>query len=974
MSHVTGIVEPASVAIGPDSGAPAASPNTWKHDFAHTQAPGGTKLVVLHFRNVSLPANNRLEVDLGYGTDVFTAASGSQFWTRPVNVFALPGGLVPIRYVANGATTGGATLDMYARGEQHVGEPGHPSFSNSDPFLGVSPYVEPTYDPFWYCSNPPKWENVACLPSTDVRARVARSVGMIVSIVTGHGGGTSKQLSTCSVTLIDSDKVICAGHCYSLEEALTSSVTFDYQTDCSGNRPPGYNAKFYKVKSVVRHRYEGYYDYSVLQLEEAPPGIPAIQLRHDIPAPGESVFGIHHPNGAVKKLSIPQPGFTRVLSSDVNAVTVPSDFHVSGGSSGGGLFDTAGRIVGICSYGSPCSTPASALRYYPTASMIGDIAPAPAPPVTRDVMVVFDRSGSMIESDASGRVKIEAARDALSLFVQLIRANTGNRIGLASFSTASSLDAAIAAVTPAEKLNLVGPAPHVGGKVGALVPDGATSIGAGLETARQQLPAPGANPRSILLLTDGMENTPPTVASVAGGLAGIDIHAIGFGTAANLDGALLTTLAASHNGVYSQAESGLALEKFFSHAFGNIFEAGLLADPEFDLPDDQKTGPPLSFQVCGEESVTIVVGWDRDDGALALRVTTPNGVEVNSSTPGVEAAAGRTWRFLRFSLPHGGERDGVWKVTPVRPGGAGEFPPPAVALRYFVNVIPKGGPRLLRWPDSKRYYTGDAFNPLVALRYGDGGWPRNPEAKVTISTPQQGAGNILATAKLGQATVVAGDTIPARQATLGALEKAAGAPLVSYGKQTVTLGAETADTEGHFEEAALFGAALSDLLAVEGTYTFHFQATYGEGCRATRELFWALPVEVGIDPGSSTTTVKPTGKLPNGNNGGTIAIVPCDRFGNKVGPGKGGGMTVGGAPGTTVTGPPQDNGDGSYTVPVEWDPFSPQGPGLTITQPERPPVVVHDPKAKKKWWWWLYWLLVLIAILLVILILVIVIF
>src|SRR6476661_7211988 len=125
MSHVTGIVESASVAIGPDSGAPAASPNTWKHDFAHTQAPGGTKLVVLHFRNVSLPANNRLEVDLGYGTDVFTAASGSQFWTRPVNVLALPGGLVPIRYIANGATTGGATLDMYARGEQHAGEPGH---------------------------------------------------------------------------------------------------------------------------------------------------------------------------------------------------------------------------------------------------------------------------------------------------------------------------------------------------------------------------------------------------------------------------------------------------------------------------------------------------------------------------------------------------------------------------------------------------------------------------------------------------------------------------------------------------------------------------------------------------------------------------------------------------------------------------------------------------------------------------------
>jgi hypothetical protein len=46
----------------------------------------------------------------------------------------------------------------------------------------------------------------------------------------------------------------------------------------------------------------------------------------------------------------------------------------------------------------------------------------------------------------------------------------------------------------------------------------------------------------------------------------------------------------------------------------------------------------------------------------------------------------------------------------------------------------------------------------------------------------------------------------------------------------------------------VFGNPLKDLLTVEGNYTFHFEATYGEGCTATRELRWSLHVDVGIDP------------------------------------------------------------------------------------------------------------------------------
>ena len=128
MSHVTGTVQNViggPKKIGPDFGPATNPPNTWSINFAHDPAPTGTKLLMLHFTGASFPANNRLEVDLGYGgqTDVFTSADGSDFWTRPINIYSLPGGLVPIRYITNGAATGGVQMDQYGRGERHTKDP-----------------------------------------------------------------------------------------------------------------------------------------------------------------------------------------------------------------------------------------------------------------------------------------------------------------------------------------------------------------------------------------------------------------------------------------------------------------------------------------------------------------------------------------------------------------------------------------------------------------------------------------------------------------------------------------------------------------------------------------------------------------------------------------------------------------------------------------------------------------------------------
>src|SRR4029077_15969580 len=237
MSHITGTLQ---VLSPPKKIGPGAT------TFSPAAAPGGTKLLMLHFTNLNFKPGDKLQVDLGYGTDTFTAADGPAFWTRPINVYAFPGG-VQITYIKGGAANGSVDLDMYGRGERHDAVPAafHQRHSHCDPFYVDPAYVEPDYDPFWFCAQPPHWDNAAKVTDpSDVRAKVMPSVGMIVTVEEQAGVGA---LSTCSVTLIDSDKVITAGHCHTPEEALSSSITFDYITDKNANRPVGYNPKFYKV-------------------------------------------------------------------------------------------------------------------------------------------------------------------------------------------------------------------------------------------------------------------------------------------------------------------------------------------------------------------------------------------------------------------------------------------------------------------------------------------------------------------------------------------------------------------------------------------------------------------------------------------------------------------------------------------------------------------------------------------------------
>lgn len=920
MSHRLGRVVTDGRTVTQSSGidlSPAAGPH------------GPVRFVILHFQNVHLDPGAHLTVPLGYGTDVFSAGAGSSFWTRPVDIASLP---IHIRITGG---NGSATLDRFGSGEPDI-PPGQTpgtsvgSLTNPDVFLHTSPYQEPTFETRLECNPGFGWRNASCSlpPIPDaVRNRVAAATGIIVEVDHDH-------VSSCSGTLIGPDLFLTARHCLTdpnHEDMLSSSVTFDYAPACDGTRPPGHVTRFFKVVEEVASgsaptgsNPPPSTDWVVVRLDAAPGALPApLALRAAAPMTNETIFTMHHPNGAVKK--------TQAGTFHGGSVT---GFDYAGGSSGSALFDINGQLVGgPLSQGAGCS-----VTYAPASVIKAALATPPPHPAPIDVMIVFDHSGSMASlAPPAGRTKLVEAQDAASLFVQLVREGQGDRIGLVGFSTLADIvhgPALAATAKPA----LVGPPPFTTGHIGAISATGATSIGAGIGTALLAMGST-ASQRAVLLLTDGLENTAPMVSDVEGSLGNTLVNVIGLGSDADIDGPLLSRLARTHGGQFTRAVDGLSLRKFFGLSFGNIFESGAISDPEFVLKANQKQSSSHFFDVCGEERVTLALSWDDIASPLRARIHTPSGKLLSERT--IHPVRGRSWVFWRIELPHDGERDGRWEFTVERIPTGGEFPPPLSDVRYQYVVISAGGPKLVSLVDRKRYYTGDVFDPLVALHYPNRSFPV-ADVVLHVERPDLALGQLTTNAGL-RAPVTVGDTLDAFHATLQDIARGAGGQLpIPISRVQVPLFDDGLHDDGAMEPDGIYNNRMKDLLHAEGTYHFRAVATYGEGCTATREALWSVHVEPAIDPGRTVVVVTGVVDVPGGRRG-TLVITPMDPYGNPIGPGRGGLFTVTPMPGVQVVGQPHDRGDGSYGVDVQWDPNVTPDPGVIVQQPDRPPIVVRPP-------------------------------
>lgn len=143
----------------------------------------------------------------------------------------------------------------------------------------------------------------------------------------------------CSGTLISDDLFISAGHC---GYAVNDVVRFDYQNLPSGSPRA---TRDFRVSQVVEQEYNASYDYAIVRLE----GSPGREYGHanvtavDPPA-GSNVTVIQHPARLPKKI---HAGAVLDYASPVGANWFRHQVDTTGGSSGSGVLDGHGNLVGI---------------------------------------------------------------------------------------------------------------------------------------------------------------------------------------------------------------------------------------------------------------------------------------------------------------------------------------------------------------------------------------------------------------------------------------------------------------------------------------------------------------------------------------------------------------------------------------------------------------------------------------------------
>jgi hypothetical protein len=195
-----------------------------------------------------------------------------------------------------------------------------------------------------------------------------------------------------------------------------------------------------------------------------------------------------------------------------------------------------------------------------------------------DVMLVLDKSGSIADlpPDAgpmSITTKVMILKSAVNAFVANWREIDApfddqnwaeDRIGVVFFDNAAAAQVLAGADPPANffvqrgSSAVPGPWDAVIGAVSGLTPGGSTSIGAGINSGMAQWKADPAHDATVIVVTDGMQNTAPLIAPAPSGFLGllpvaglpqelrkrfIPIQTIGFGIPATVDEALLRDIA-----------------------------------------------------------------------------------------------------------------------------------------------------------------------------------------------------------------------------------------------------------------------------------------------------------------------------------------------------------------------------------------------------------------------------------------------
>jgi Common central domain of tyrosinase/von Willebrand factor type A domain len=283
------------------------------------------------------------------------------------------------------------------------------------------------------------------------------------------------------------------------------------------------------------------------------------------------------------------------------------------------------------------------------------------------VVLTLDQSGSMDLPAGTGPTRMQVLREAALRFVEIAQANNG--IGVVRFDHDAYPGIGVTqigagAADPNRQLV------HDAVQAHATNPLGSTSIGDGVELARNTItPVTGYDNKAVVVMTDGLENTPKFLSEVLGSIDN-RTYAIGLGTAQQVSTQALTTLAAGTGGyllltgsLTPNTDDYFRLTKYFLQILAGVTNNSIVTDPSGFLPPGTKARIPF---VLNETDIDATVVLLEDMPAIRLAVETPAGDVLqpgNAAGAGAVFQTGTNMKFYRYPLPlslGGGARAGVW--------------------------------------------------------------------------------------------------------------------------------------------------------------------------------------------------------------------------------------------------------------------------------------------------------------------------
>ena len=235
------------------------------------------------------------------------------------------------------------------------------------------------------------------------------------------------------------------------------------------------------------------------------------------------------------------------------------------------------------------------------------------PPSNADIVLVLDRSYSMVRSCANtDKSRIDAMKTAAKLFVDLLASDGKHRISVVRFGT--TVENNKYADTEVLKTLTSQHADTVKKEIDSISITSGESIsswtcyGLALQAALNRFENSSSNNRKLVVFfTDGEENRAPKANTVYPQLVdkNIEIHSIGFGNFNPFvlgNNSVLADMATASAGTFAQMEADeILLKKRFAEIACDIMDSSVILDPEYELT---KKSLKINFDV--PESVDSV--------------------------------------------------------------------------------------------------------------------------------------------------------------------------------------------------------------------------------------------------------------------------------------------------------------------------------------------------------------------------------